>query len=92
MGDGLTVLSPVQKGPIWRVRIAWPTGTVHHFGKFVSEKDASDWIRNSSGSLAIFAAIRPAHKSVFDLSQIIRQADFVIIVDLWDYSSPESPT
>jgi hypothetical protein len=26
------------------VRIVWPTGTVHHFGKFVSEKDATDWI------------------------------------------------
>ena len=44
MGDGLTVLSPVQKGSIWRVRIAWPTGTVHYVGKFVFEKDASDWI------------------------------------------------
>jgi hypothetical protein len=44
MGDGLTVLSSVRKGSIWRVRIAWPSGTVHHFGKFTSEKDASDWI------------------------------------------------
>jgi len=44
MGDGLTVLSPVRIGPIWRVRIAWPTGTVHHFGKFTSEEDASKWI------------------------------------------------
>jgi hypothetical protein len=44
MGDGLTVLAPVQKGTIWRVRIAWPNGLVHHFGKFTSEKDAGDWI------------------------------------------------
>jgi hypothetical protein len=44
MGGGLTVLSPVQKGPIWRVRIPWPNGLVHYFGKFTSEKDASDWI------------------------------------------------
>src|SRR5262249_7418968 len=44
MRDRLTVLSPVQNGSIWRVRIAWPIGTVHHFGKFTSKKDASDWI------------------------------------------------
>jgi hypothetical protein len=44
MGDHLTLLSPVQKGPIWRVRITWPTGTIHHFGKFASEKDARNWI------------------------------------------------
>ena len=44
MRDRLTVLAPVQNGSIWRVRIAWPIGTVHHFGKFTSEKDASDWI------------------------------------------------
>jgi len=44
MGDGLTVLSAVQKGQFWRVRIAWPNGNINHFGKFTSEKDASDWI------------------------------------------------
>jgi hypothetical protein len=44
MGGGLTVLSPVQKGPIWRVQMAWPNGNAHYFGKFTSEKDASDWI------------------------------------------------
>src|SRR5262249_56167670 len=44
MGDGLTLLSPVQKGPIWRVRITWPSGTVHHFGEFASEEDAKNWI------------------------------------------------
>src|SRR5437763_15745816 len=32
-GGGLTVLSTVQKGPIWRVRIAWPIGAVHYFGE-----------------------------------------------------------
>jgi hypothetical protein len=26
------------------VRIAWPNGAVHHFGKFASEKDAMAWI------------------------------------------------
>jgi hypothetical protein len=40
----MTDLSPVQKGPIWRVQITWPNRLVHHFGKFSSEKDASDWI------------------------------------------------
>jgi hypothetical protein len=44
MEGGLTVLSSVQEGPIWRVRIAWPNGIVHYFGKFTSEKDACDWI------------------------------------------------
>jgi hypothetical protein len=44
MEDGLTSLSAVQKGPIWRVRIAWPNGHIHHFGKFISKKDAIEWI------------------------------------------------
>ena len=44
MADGLTVISPVQKGSIWRVRITWPNGLVHHFGEFISEKQAKDWI------------------------------------------------
>ena len=26
------------------MRIAWPNGTTHHFGKFASEKDAMGWI------------------------------------------------
>jgi hypothetical protein len=38
------LLSPVQDGKIWRVRTAWPNGSVHHFGKFTSEHDATDWI------------------------------------------------
>ena len=45
MKAGYTVLSPViEKGGIWRVRITWPNGSVHHFGKFTSEKEALDWI------------------------------------------------
>jgi hypothetical protein len=39
-----TVLSPVQKGNMWRVQITWPNGTVHYFGKFASEKDTIEWI------------------------------------------------
>jgi len=39
-----TLLSPVRKGKIWRVRIVWPNGTVHHVGKFASEKEAAKWI------------------------------------------------
>jgi hypothetical protein len=34
------LLSPVQEGSIWRVKIGWPNGAVHHFGKFTSEQDA----------------------------------------------------
>jgi hypothetical protein len=40
----MALLSPVQKGDIWRVRMVWSNGAVHHFGKFTSEKDAIDWI------------------------------------------------
>jgi hypothetical protein len=38
------LLSPVQEGSIWRVKIVWPNGAVHHFGKFTSEQDDIDWI------------------------------------------------
>ena len=37
-------LSPVQEGDIWRVKIVWPNRAVHYFGKFTSERDATDWI------------------------------------------------
>jgi hypothetical protein len=37
-------LLPVREGEIWRVRIIWPNGAMHHFGKFAFEKDAVDWI------------------------------------------------
>jgi len=44
MGTDRTVLLPVREGNIWRVQIVWRNGSVHHFGKFVSEEDAVDWI------------------------------------------------
>ena len=44
MGVRSTALLPVREGEFWRVRIVWPNGTVHHFGKFPSKKDAVDWI------------------------------------------------
>jgi hypothetical protein len=44
MATQYTVLLPVREGDIWRVRIVWPNGAVHHFGKFASKKDAADWI------------------------------------------------
>jgi len=44
MGQTATLLSPVQEGRIWRVRIVWANGAVHHFGKFASEKEAIKWI------------------------------------------------
>ena len=39
-----TVLSSVQEGDVWRVRIEWPNGAVHYFGSFASEKHALQWI------------------------------------------------
>ena len=44
MGDGGTVLSPVQVRGIWRVRITWPNGKENFVGKFLSERDALEWI------------------------------------------------
>jgi hypothetical protein len=44
MGTVRTLLSPVQKGGIWRVQIVWPNGTVRYFGKFPSHQDATSWI------------------------------------------------
>jgi len=44
VGKAAALLSPVQEGRIWRVRIVWANGAVHHFGKFTSEKEASRWI------------------------------------------------
>jgi hypothetical protein len=40
----VALLSPLQDDKIWRVKIVWPNGAVHHFGKFTSERDATDWI------------------------------------------------
>jgi hypothetical protein len=44
MGGASTVLTSVKEGDLWRVQIAWPSGTTHYFGKFGSEKEASGWI------------------------------------------------
>ena len=45
VGDaGRTKLTAVQKDGRWAVRIAWPNGTNHHFGKFCSEIEAATWI------------------------------------------------
>jgi hypothetical protein len=49
MATQCTVLLPVREGEIWRVKIVWPNGAVHHFGKFVSKEDAVDWITAHSG-------------------------------------------
>ena len=38
------ILSSVQEGKIWRVKIVWPNGAVHYVGKFTSKKDAVEWI------------------------------------------------
>jgi hypothetical protein len=44
VGTVSTVLLPVQAGNVWRVQIVRPNGTVHYFGRFASEKDATGWI------------------------------------------------
>ena len=44
MGDGGAILSIVQSGAIWRVRIAWPNCPARYFGKFNSETEAQKWI------------------------------------------------
>ena len=44
MGDGGAILSIVQSGAIWRVRIAWPNYPARYFGKFNSETEAQKWI------------------------------------------------
>jgi hypothetical protein len=40
----MALLSPVEKGRIWRVQIVWPNGKVNYVGNFTSEKDAIAWI------------------------------------------------
>ena len=44
MGGASTVLTSVKKGELWRVQIAWPSGTTRYFGKFGSEQEALGWI------------------------------------------------
>jgi hypothetical protein len=43
------ILSSAKVGSIWQVRIAWPNGAVHYFGKFTAEQDAIDWINAHPG-------------------------------------------
>lgn len=43
------ILSSVKQGSVWHVRLAWPNGAVHYFGKFTSEQDAIDWIHAHPG-------------------------------------------
>jgi hypothetical protein len=40
----MALLSPVQEGDLWRVKIVWPNGRPTLVGKFTSEKDAVEWI------------------------------------------------
>jgi hypothetical protein len=44
----MALLSPVQDGKIWRVKIVWPNRNVNYFGKFTSERDATAWINAHS--------------------------------------------
>ncbi len=40
----MALLSPVQEGEVWRVKMVWPNGAVHYFGNFPSERGAIYWI------------------------------------------------
>ena len=44
MGGASTILTSVKMGDLWRVQIAWPSGTTKYFGKFGSEQEAAGWI------------------------------------------------
>jgi hypothetical protein len=44
MGRLNTVLSTRKQSGFWRVRIAWPNGSINYFGRFVSEAEAKEWI------------------------------------------------
>jgi hypothetical protein len=43
MGNGRTVLSPVQADGVWRVQITWAHGSKHLFGKFGTREEAERW-------------------------------------------------
>jgi hypothetical protein len=60
MGQTATLLSPVQEGRIWRVRILWANGAIHHFGKFTSEKDAVGWIAAHSQLTKPLTEVEPS--------------------------------
>ena len=49
------VLSSVQVGKIWRVKIVWPNRHVNYFGKFTSERDVIDWVNAHSNLTKPFA-------------------------------------
>ncbi len=40
-----TQLTAVEKDGHWTVYIAWPNGREDYFGKYSSEREASDWIK-----------------------------------------------
>jgi hypothetical protein len=40
-----TQLTAVERNGHWAVRISWPNGASHHLGKFTSEREASQWIK-----------------------------------------------
>ena len=49
------LLSAVQVGKIWRVKIVWPNRHVNYFGKFTSERDVIDWVNAHSHLTKPFA-------------------------------------
>jgi hypothetical protein len=44
MGGASTVLMSVKVGTVWRVQIAWPSGTTKYFGRFGTEQEDLGWI------------------------------------------------
>jgi hypothetical protein len=39
-----TVLSTIRAANCWRVQIAWPNGVKKHYGRFLLESDAAQWL------------------------------------------------
>ena len=44
MGKSGAHLSIVFSNECWRVKIVWPNGVAHHFGKFDCKLDALKWL------------------------------------------------
>jgi hypothetical protein len=41
-----TELTAVERKDHWSVKIAWPNGSISHFGNFSSERTAIGWIND----------------------------------------------
>ena len=39
-----TQLTSIERNGHWTVRIAWPNGATHYFGRYVERREADKWI------------------------------------------------